>query len=211
MRRFLLIVFLAASFSATAHAQMRHGVQAGYKFGGLPDGMLDSYFTDYKPVFAHAVNLDYILGYPNRHWSFGLFYSAMSVTDGYWRVNETLPEEGIFSQFPLHFLGVTAAHTWRFNIIHQFYVSPTVGIGLLGIIGDVYATELIPGCPGPTQSCGHWKEVTRKPVEMTRVMPLFLLSAALEYELDADTQVSIDLGFANLPYVGISFRRTLSH
>lgn len=205
MRRFLLAVVLLM-WSQTVSAQPIHGIQAGYRFSGVPGFLISPSFSEFQPVTLHCGQLEFFRGTPERFWSFGMLWAGLAVPDGPWQVKETLPEEGVFAEFPLSFIGGMVSHTWRWELGAGFTFSPTVGLGLLGVVGDVYATETIPGCKAAP--CGYWDQVTRHPVEFSsRVLPVLQASVGLGYQILKTTHVSLDAGFMDLPFVGLTVQQ----
>jgi len=203
MVRFLVVVLLLIGVEASA--QSYRGVSAGYRWSGIPGFLLGSSFSNHESVQAHAGQVEFFRGSGRGYWSVGMLMGGLVVPDGYWRVKDTLPEEGVFAEFPLRFVGGTISRTWQFPLGAGWSVNPTVGLGLLGLIGDIYATEVIPGCK--ELPCGHWNQVTRHPVALSsRVLPVFQAFVGLGYELFPGAQVSLETGFVNLPFLGLSVR-----
>ena len=201
-----LLLFLASP----AAAQDVHSLSGGYRFGGLPDFVVDAYFEDHQPVFAHGAAFEYSFGDEEGYWSAGITYVALATPAGYWRSPDSLVEEASWLDFSLSFLGVYAGRTWRLELTDGLFLSPSIGLGLMGILGNAYSTQVVPGCTGQVTDCGHWNEVTRNAVEITyRVMPLIIATGSLQYELTHSMSVSLDVGFLNLPFVGMSFRHAL--
>jgi len=195
--------------SSTALAEPIHGIQGGYRLSGVPGFLISSSFSDFQPVALHCGQLEFFRGTSKRFWSFGMMWAGLSVPDGNWRVKDTLPEEGVFAEFPLSFIGGMVSHTWRWELGAGFTFSPTLGLGLLGVVGDVYATETIPGCKAAP--CGHWEQVTRHPVKFSsRVLPVLQASVGLGFQLARRTHLSLDAGIMDLPFVGLTFQQGIS-
>lgn len=193
-----------------AHAGEWGAVGAGYRFAGVPDFLIGGTFEDHQPIVAHSGAVDYLFDSQGGTWRLGLVVAQLAIPNGYWRIPETRVDQAVFAEFPLGMAGLTAGYTWQFELGHDLRISPTVGVGLLYVYGDIYATELIPGCEGSVTSCGHWKDVTRHEVTLTsRWMPLFQLSAALQWEFLAGSLVGVEVGVMNLPFAGVTFQQSL--
>ena len=77
-------------------------------------------------------------------------------------------------------------------------------VGMAVLLGDVFATELVPGCDGPPGGCGHWRSVTRNPISFSpRVLPLVGGHLGLRYEAPFGLLVQLDAGLRDLPFVGL--------
>jgi len=210
--RALPIAFLALALvaAASAEARERSAVTGGYRLMGWPDFMLGSSLADSQPIYGHG----FVAGYDYRtgsgFWTFGVGLLPLATPDGYWRAEDTPADQGAFAEFELTYLSIFAARSWQFDIGGGFYALLTGGLGVAFVIGDIYVTELIPGCEGDITACGHWRDVTRKPVAMdSRVLPALEASASLGYSITDTTNVLLDAGILNLPFVGLSVQQRL--
>ena len=202
--RLLAAAVLLLSFPVCA--QDWTGVQGVYRFGGIPDFVLAGSFADSQAIYAHVGSLDYVWANADTRLTLGVAFGGLSVKDGYWRAEGTRPDEGVHAEFPLQFIGVTASYSWVFELADRLAFIPVVGLGIGTILGDVYATEVIPGC---TQAgkCGHWDEVTRHPVKFSsRMLPLVQFSASLAYRVAERSSMSLEAGIYDFPYVGVGFQ-----
>ncbi len=173
MRRLGLVVLLLC-WAPLAQAGEWGALGAGYRFAGVPDFLINGTFEDHQPITVHSGSLDYLFQDSGSTWRVGLTLAQFAIPDGYWRLPETRVDQAVYSEFPIGMFGVTAGYSWQFELTGGLYFSPTVGVGLLYVYGDIYATELIPGCTGKVTECGHWNDVTRHEVSLTsRWMPLF--------------------------------------
>ncbi|GEM_PF-4541653 len=210
MRRLLTVLALLFAVTGSAVAGEYGAVGASYRVAGIPDFVVGSAFQDYQSIMAHSGMIEYSLDSSGAGWRFGLLFTQFDISDGYWRVPETRVDQAVFAEFPLGVVAVTAGYSWRFTLADGLHLVPTAGIGFGYVFGDIFATELIPGCEGPLQSCGHWREVTRHEVTLTsRILPIVNVSAALHWELIQGSSVAIELGVMNLPFAGIGFQQAL--
>jgi hypothetical protein len=178
---------------------------AGYRFLGLPDFTVTPTFAAHQPVMAHGASLHYAQGRWDSHWLAGITGGGMAVAAGYWQAAGAEPHTAIFTEFDVGFLGGYVAYSWSFLFFEKLVLSPTVGAGVAGVLGEVYATEVLPGCTSEAAECGHWRRVTRAPVPFeSRFLPLLLASASLAYQVSDDLRLGLEAGFLNLPFVGIS-------
>jgi len=183
---------------------------AGYRFLGLPDFTVTPTFVEHQPVMAHGATVHYSQGSWDSHWMAGITAGGTTMAPGYWQAAGAEPHTAIFAEFDVGFVGGFVAYSWSFLFFERLVLSPTVGVGLAGVLGDVYATEVIPGCQGKATQCGHWRDVTRAPVPFeSRFMPLLLASASLAWQLNDDLRVGVDAGVLNLPFVGVSVEYAL--
>lgn len=204
------LALLLMTLVPSAQAGDWGAVGAGYRFAGVPDFLMSGTFEDHQPVLAHSGMLDYYFRGEGGSWRAGLVVAQLAIPDGFWRIPETRVDQAVYAEFPLGMVGVTGGYTWQVDLGHGLSIAPTLGLGLLIVYGNIYATELIPGCDGAVTSCGHWNKVTRHEVSLTsRWMPLFQLSAALQWEFAAGSQVGIEAGVINLPFTGITFQQSL--
>ncbi|MBM4352937.1 MAG: hypothetical protein FJ109_03930 [Deltaproteobacteria bacterium] len=190
---------------ASARAGDYAALGGTYVFAGLPDFALSGTFADHQPVMAHGLLMHYSGGSAKSHWSLGIVGGSMLTPPGYWRAAGAEPETAVYAEFPVGFAGAWVGYAWQLPIKWGLEFSPALGLGLSGVFGNVYATEVLPGCTGKVTECGHWSEVTREPVDFSyRIMPLVLLSASLGWRFLDDWRIGLDVGAVNLPYVGLS-------
>lgn len=210
MRRVLLALLLSFAGLLPARAGELGAVGVGYRFGGVPDFMLSGVFEDHQPISLHSEVVDYLFSDTGDSWRVGLVLAQFAIPDGYWRVPETRVDQAVFAEFPVGMVGLTAGYGWQFELTDRLTVTPVVGAGLLYVYGDIYATELIPGCTGSVDSCGHWDSVTRHEVTLTsRWMPVVQVSASLQWEIVEGTLLGAEVGVVNLPFAGVTFQQAL--
>jgi hypothetical protein len=203
MSRIAAALVLLGAFPAMAEDLT--AVSAGYRLMGLPDFAYGSSAADHQPFYGHGVALSYDTGDTDAYWTVGMGILPLATPDGYWRAADVEVSEGAFAEFEVTYLSFFAAHSWRFDIANRFYLLLTGGLGVVFVAGDIYVTELVAGCEGDITTCGHWREVTRHPVEIEyRVLPAVQASASAGYEVLDALNVSLDAGFFNLPFVGLS-------
>lgn len=210
----LVIVFMFLAVGMTA-APVRAGdysaLNGSYVLAGLPDFALSGTFADHQPVMAHGILMNYSMGSARSHWNVGIVGGSMLTPPGYWRAAGAEPDTAVYAEFPVGFAGAWVGYAWQLPIKWGLEFSPALGLGLSGVFGDVYATEVLPGCTGKVTECGHWNEATREPVDFSyRVMPLVLATASLGWRFLDYWRVGLDVGAVNLPYVGLSLGYALS-
>jgi hypothetical protein len=204
-------IVLLLSTASPARAEGYSALNGSYVLAGLPDFTLSGTFADHQPVMAHGFLIHYSMGSPRAHWNVGIVGGSMLTPPGYWRAAGADPETTVFAEFPVGFAGAWVGYAWQFPLKWGLEISPSIGLGLSGVFGDVYATEVLPGCTGQVTRCGHWDQVTREPVDFSyRVMPLVLVAGSLGWRFLENWRVGVDVGAINLPYVGLSLGYALS-
>jgi hypothetical protein len=182
-----------------------HALGGGYRLLGLPNFTIDSTFDAHQPVVLHGATVHYSRGRWAGFWTFALAFGGTAIPDGFWQATNAASSSSVWVEYEIGFLGVVASYTWRFPLWRGLYVAPTLGLGLSAVLGDIYATEVLPGCKGDVHQCGHWAQVTRHPLELSsRLMPLLHLSGQLGYRITDELHVGLDLGLLNAPFAGIS-------
>jgi len=207
MRRLLLLltVPLLMAPPSPAAAEDYSGVSSGYRFAGLPDFLVSPTFADHQPVLAHGFSAHYAMGEWDSHWTAGLAGGSMLTPPGYWRAAGARPRTAVHVEYPIGFFGAYVGHAWRIHLWKGLHFSPAVAVGMAALLGDAYATEVLPGCEGEVTQCGHWRNVTRHPVEFAyRLLPIVIASASLAYRITDHVVVALDTGLWNLPFVGLS-------
>ncbi len=204
MRVVPLIVLLLLT-SAPVKGAEYNALGGGYRLLGLPDFTIDSTFEAHQPVVLHGATLHYSRGQWDGFWTFALAFGGTAITDGFWQAAKAAASTAVWVEYDIGFLGVLASYTWRFPIWRGLYFAPSVGLGLSAVLGEIYATEVLPGCQGDVHQCGHWDQVTRHPIELSsRLTPLLQLSGQVGYRLTDALHLGLDLGLLSAPFVGIS-------
>ena len=212
-----VIALWALLFSMPAMAADYTAFGAGYRFAGLPDFFLDSQFKNHQPIYAHGLAAEFSIGKESRHWNFGAAFASLATPAGYWTFDAVddagaqAYETWFVELDQVGFASLYASYTWNFELLKRFYFSPTVGLGAAVVLGDAFMTEALPGCEDDVSQCAHWNEVTRKREKFfsPRVGPLVILAGALSYRFWDATFVSLDFGFMDFPFVGLSVRQGL--
>jgi hypothetical protein len=205
MVRAATLLLAVVLFSAPALAEDYHALGASYRFLGLPDFLVSPAFEAFQPVMAHGASLVWSRGQWDSFWSVGLAWGGTMIQPGFWQASDAEAQTAVWVEYDVGFLGGYAAYTWRFSIWEGLYFAPSVGLGVAGVIGEIHATEVIPGCEGDVHDCGHWRNVTRHPLDFSsRTMPLVLLTGQLGYRILDALHVGLDFGLVNLPFVGLS-------
>lgn len=216
--RFNMVIMLSVcmlALPATAADYTAFG--AGYRLAGIPDFILDAQFRNHQPILAHGLSAEFSIGQKHRHWNFGAALATLGTPPGFWTF-DAVDSEGADAYETWHvdldavgFASVFASYTWNFELLDRFYFSPTVGLGVAAVLGDAYMTEALPGCEDDVSTCAHWNDVTRKAEKFfsPRVGPLVILAAAFSYRFWDATHLSLDFGFMDLPFVGLSVRQGL--
>lgn len=204
MPRIFALVVLLSIWAVPARAVEHMSVGAGYRYMGYPDFLVDLAFDDHQPVMAHGIVLEYNFGSWRSHWTAGLTGAWMAIPDGYWRAAGAGPGTAVWAEFPLGYIGAYFGHSWKLELTRNLFFAPTLGLGIGYLLGDIYATEVIPGCTGDVVNCGHWNEVTRGTVEFTtRFIPILVAEASLAYQFK-DFLVSLDVGLMDFISIGLS-------
>lgn len=180
-------------------------VGGGYRFLGVPDFAISSTFEAHRSVMVHGASVQYSHGTWDGHWGFALAFGRTSIADGFWQAAGTEPSSAVWAEYDIGFLGAIASYTWRLPIWRGFYGAPTLGLGLAGVMGDIFATEVLPGCEGDVNACGHWNRVTRHPVDLSsRIMPIIQVSAQFGYVITDSIRIGLDFGLLNVPFAGFT-------
>jgi hypothetical protein len=210
MRRILFVFVIATIGSSPLYAAEYQAVNAGYRFLGIPDFALSPTFAAAQTVMAQGATMAYSRGSWKSHWQAGLVLGGMMIPDGYWQARDAATDTAVFVEYKLGFIGAFWAWSWRFPIWRKLFFSPTVGGGIAGVLGDVFATEVIPGCTTGVSKCGHWKSVTRHPIPISyRIMPLFIATGQFAWRFSPEFHVGLDFGLINLPFIGLSAEYSL--
>ncbi len=203
--RIKLLVIAILFTSLPAQAADYQGVGGGYRFLGVPDFTITSTFENHQPVMLHGATLHYSRGDWDRHWGVALAFGGTTIADGFWQAAGADANSSVWVEYDIGFVGAIATYTWRFSIWRGLFFAPTLGLGLAGVLGDIYATEVLPGCEGDVNSCGHWRNVTRHPVDLAnRVMPIVQASGQFGYSVTDELLLGLDFGLLNVPYIGLS-------
>lgn len=210
MRGLSVLLALVSLVPLPATADDYQGLSAGYQFAGIPTFAMGSTFSDAAAVMAHGGSIEYVLGDDETRWYLGLVAAGLTMEDTYWRLQGATVDQAVFAEFDLVFAGISATHSWRIPLADGLTFIPSIGGGIMAVFGDMYATELVPGCTGNLSQCGHWNSVTRHPVRLTsRVLPLVIATVGLQYNLWQGSAVTLSTGVMNLPFVGLSFQQEL--
>jgi len=198
---------LAVLWGPAATASEPTYLSAGYRFLGAPDFLVDSTFSLHQPVTLHGGFVEYGWGDWKSHWVAGAGGAWSSIPEGNWQGAGTDPESTAFLEWGVGFLGIWAGREWNLTITEGLFFSPTLALGAAAVLGNVYATEVIPGCVEPTSECGHWRRATREPIDFSyRIMPVVLASGSIAWRFRPDLTASLDFGFLNIPFAGLAFQ-----
>lgn len=193
-----------------ANAAEYEAVGGGYRFLGLPDFTISSTFEANQPVLLHGATLHYSRGSWEGHWGMSLAFGGTAIADGFWQAAHSKASSSVWVEYDIGFVGAVISYTWRFPIWSGLFFAPTLGAGLAAVLGDIYATEVLPGCEGDVNSCGHWREVTRHPVDLSnRIMPILQASGQFGYAVTDALTLGLDVGLLNVPFAGITAEYTL--
>jgi hypothetical protein len=202
--RIALLLSLLCLVGREAEAVEHVSAAAGYRFVGLPDFIVDQAFSDHQPVMLQGVLAEVSFGKRKAPWNIGLVGGWTSIPDGYWRAEGAAVATAVYMEFDLGFIGLYGGKTWNLPLGRNIVFSPTVGLGLGYVLGDLYATEVVPGCETEVTGCHHWNAVTRQPVEFTsRLLPLLIAELALAYHVTPALTVTLDAGIFDLFSVGL--------
>ncbi len=203
--RFAPLIFVILLAGLPVHAADYQAVGGGYRFLGVPNFTLDSTFEAYQPVLLHGATLHYAKGSWDGHWGVTLAFGGTTITDGFWQAAKAEASSAVWVEYDIGFVGAIATYTWRFSIWRGLYFAPTLGLGLAGVLGDIHATEVLPGCEGDVNRCGHWRKATRHPVEHSnRVMPIAQAAGQFGYRITDQLLLGLDFGLLNVPFAGLT-------
>lgn len=198
-------VILLYSWLETPAEGAEQFVTVGYRFLGAPDFLLDSTFSLHQPVLLNGGTVEYGRGNLHSHWMVGLGVAWSSIRDGNWQLKGGDPETTSFLEWNVGFVGMWVGRRWNLKVTEALLFSPALAAGAAAVVGEVFATEMIPGCSEPAVKCGHWSNVTRHPIEFSyRVLPIVVASASLTWQFSSDLAIMLDGGVLDLPFVGLS-------
>ncbi len=199
----LIVILLLVGLPAKAADYQAVG--ASYRFLGLPDFTISSTFEAHQPVLLHGATLHYSRGNWKGHWGLSLAFGGTTIADGFWQAAKAEASSAVWVEYEIGFVGAVATYTWRLPIWRDLFFAPTLGVGLAAVLGDIYATEVLPGCEGDVNKCGHWRNVTRHPVDLSnRIMPILQASGQFGYRITEEFMVGLDFGLLNVPFTGIT-------
>ncbi len=201
----LLLAFLVAS---PARAGDRGGLvaTAGSEVMALPEALMRPVFDHAKPGTVVLAGADLRWRRGAAEWIAGIAGGTILAKDGVWTVkNGSLDGLGGWHQeMDMDLLVLWAGGEWGTALGEGFSLRYGAQLGMAVLIGDIYATELVPGCDTAPGECGHWRTVTRHPVSFSpRVLPILGGHLGLRWEARFGLLVQLDAGLRDLPFVGL--------
>jgi len=181
-------------------------VTAGADVLALPEALMRPLFEHSKPGTVVLAGADVRWRRGPAEWSAGIGGGTLLAPDGVWTVRGgrmgTL--DGWHQEMDLDLLALWAGGEWGTRLGRGFSLRYGAQAGMAFLLGDLWATELVPGCEGPPGACGHWRSVTRHPVRFSpRVLPLLGGHVGLRWEAPFGLLAQLDLGIRDLPFLGL--------
>ena len=200
----LLLALLAAAPARSGERDLR--VTTGSEVLALPEFLMRSVFEHARPGAVVVAGADLRWTRGPSEWSVGLGGGTILSRDGIWTVKQGDLDDlgGWYQEMDMDVLLLWAGGEWGTPLGRGVSLRYGAQLGMAVLLGEIYATELIPGCDGPPGECGHWRSVTRHPVSFSpRVMPLLGGHLGLRYEAPFGVLVQLDAGLRDLPFVGL--------
>ncbi len=177
-------------------------------FGGstaaLPSFLLDSLFETSHTIYTGDTGIRYSSGREDNETSFSFAIGTFLTGGKIWRGNNSSPQEAFRADLDMHYYSVSVGKEWGKALGKNLSLRYGLGIGVAVFAGDIYTTEVIPGCEEPVSSCAHWNSVTREPVEFSsRFLPLLDLHLGLRCDLSGTLALQLDCGLRDLPYLAV--------
>ncbi len=205
--RLAVLLLLAIVAAAPAQAGDRDLlVTTGTEAMMLPEFLMRPIFEHSKPGAVVLAGADVRWTRGGSEWSAGIGGGTILSPDGVWTVKNGQLDElgGWYQEMDMDVLVLWAGGEWGTDLGAGISLRYGAQLGMVVLLGDVYATELVPGCDGPPAECGHWRDVTRHPVSFSpRVLPLIGGHLGLRYQAPFGLLVQLDAGLRDLPFAGL--------
>lgn len=181
-------------------------VTAGTEVMALPEFLMRPLFEHSKPGAVVLAGADVRWRRGQAEWSLGLGGGTILSEDGVWTIKQGDLDDlgGWYQEMDMDVVVLWAGGEWGTALGKGVSLRYGALVGMAVLLGDIYATELVPGCGGPPGECGHWRSVTRNPVSFSpRVLPFVGGHLGLRYEASFGLLVQLDAGLRDLPFVGL--------
>ena len=172
----------------------------------VPNSFLSPTFEHSRGLVAVGFGAELRWNRDEQEWFIGLGGASFLTADSTWQIRNTNPETASWTEFDLDLAGIWVGGEWGLRIHGPLSLRYGGSVGLAMLMGNVYATEMVPGCEAPATTCGHWKSVTRHPVEFSsRITPILDLHLGLRLNLGERFLTQLEIGVKDMPFVGLSF------
>lgn len=171
----------------------------------LPATFLSSRFDSAATLGLAGGGAELRLGEDDREWVFGLGFGHFTTPDRYWLMKGSHQDYAVYSEFDLGILAAWVVREWGTDLTGSLSLRWGFGLGLGFLLGELWATEVIPGCSPEEEVCGHWNTVTRHSVTLdSKVVPLLDAHLGLRYLLAEELSIQLDGGVRDLPFLALS-------
>ena len=191
----LVFAFSASALAVTVEEEKKPAVGAFGLYSFVPDGFLDMGFDKHASISAAAYGVwaSYGFGAYDLHWRVSNW--TLMMDDTYWLSRTDDEDEQFYVESNLGVVGLDMSMLWKWRVHEAVepYVGPTLGLGF--VYGDLDVTD--------TNDNGR-KVGDSQEKQVPPVFPLVGFAGGCRFYPDPRVRLSVDLGFLNGLFVGIS-------
>lgn len=199
----LLLLQPVLSGRAVAAETRERELLVGYQFLAVPVSFMDGAFEKAQPLYLQGAFAR--LGVPvsaSTNLELGAGFARFLGRDGFWLPRGTNRDGATWVRPRAAVAAVTVGLGKRWQVLRTLALRFGAETGAAYFLGDIDTHEVVPGCEGPLDGCGHWKKSWPLGIKNS-ILPLLGLYGAIEYMPFERLGVQLEGGFRDTPYASV--------